>query len=117
VDKDFLTIEELSEYLGTKRSTLYRRVGRREIPFYRFGRLIRFKRADIEPWMEAFPNEAIDSDHGGGKLIRGAKRGGVDVGGIVKKNIEEVADLKYTPKYGKPDQIRSLRREVKDGTL
>ena len=53
----------------------------------------------------------------GGKLIRGLKGGGVDVGGMVKKNIEEEADLKYTPKYGKPDQIRSLRREVKNGTL
>lgn len=117
MDKDFLTIEELSEYLGIKRSTLYQRVGRREIPFYRFGRLIRFKRADIELWMEGFRNEAIDSDHVGGRLIRGIKGGGVDVGGVVKKNIEEVADLKYTPKYGKPDQIRSLRREVKNGTL
>jgi len=117
VDKDFLTIEELSEYLGIKRSTLYQRVGRREIPFYRFGRLIRFKKADIDLWMEAFRNEAIDLDHVGGNLIRGLKRRAVDVGGIAKKNIEEVADLKYTPQCGKPDQIRSLRREVKNGTL
>lgn len=85
MDKDFLTIDELSKYWGIKRSTLYQKVERREIPFYRFGRLIRFKRADIEMWTEGFRNEPVDSDHEAKRFIRGIDRDTVEIGRIVKK--------------------------------
>lgn len=117
MDKDFLTIDELSKYLGIKRSTLYQKVERREIPFYRFGRMIRFKRTDIELWIEGFRNEPTDSDHEAKRFIRGIDRGMVEIGRMVKKNIDEVVGLKYTPNYGKPDQSKGLRKEVKNGDL
>jgi len=46
----FLNIHELAIYLGIKPKTLYARV--QEIPHYKVGRLIRFKREDVDVWME-----------------------------------------------------------------
>ena len=39
MEKKFLNIDELSQYLGIKKSNLYSRVERKEIPFYRWGRM------------------------------------------------------------------------------
>ena len=37
MEKVFLNIDELSQYLGIKKSNLYAKVERQEIPFYRVG--------------------------------------------------------------------------------
>ena len=58
--KELLTIDEISEYLGIKKSTLYSKVERREIPFYKIGHLIRFRKAEIDAWMENFKAEPED---------------------------------------------------------
>ena len=50
--KEFLTIQDLSSHLDIKTSTLYLMVEERSIPHYRVGKLIRFKRAEIDAWME-----------------------------------------------------------------
>jgi excisionase family DNA binding protein len=47
---EYLTIDDLSAYLGIKPKTIYARV--KEIPHYKVGRLIRFKREDVDAWME-----------------------------------------------------------------
>ncbi len=39
--REFLAVEELSRYLGIKKSNLYSKVERKEIPHYRVGRLIK----------------------------------------------------------------------------
>jgi excisionase family DNA binding protein len=46
VEKEFLNIEEVSDYLGIKKSSLYSRVEKKEIPHYRVGRLVRFKKSE-----------------------------------------------------------------------
>ena len=50
--KEILNIDELSEYLSIKKSSLYSKVEMKEIPFYRIGRLLRFKKAEIDHWLE-----------------------------------------------------------------
>jgi excisionase family DNA binding protein len=52
MDKGFLTVNEVSEYLSVKPSTLYSMVKNGQLPHYRIGRLIRFKREDVDRWME-----------------------------------------------------------------
>ena len=47
---NYLTIHALSTYLGIKPKTLYARI--KEIPHYKVGRLIRFRKEDVDAWME-----------------------------------------------------------------
>ncbi len=50
---EYLKIEDISAYLNVKTKTLYAMVESGDIPHYRIGRLIRFKREDVDLWMEA----------------------------------------------------------------
>ena len=50
---EYLKIEDISAYLNIKTKTLYAMVESGDIPHYRIGRLIRFKREDVDSWMEA----------------------------------------------------------------
>ncbi len=51
--KKFLTIKELSEYLGIKPKTLYSWVSKRVLPHYRIEGLIRFKLKEIDQKMDS----------------------------------------------------------------
>jgi len=57
MDKEFLNIKEVSQYLGIKISTLYFYVENGDIPHYRIGRLIRFKKQEVDQWMEGNKKE------------------------------------------------------------
>ena len=46
--KEFLSINELSEYLGIKPKTLYSWVAKGVLPHYRIEGLIRFKKQEID---------------------------------------------------------------------
>jgi excisionase family DNA binding protein len=52
MESEFIKIEEMSDYLNIKVKTLYSLVSSGDIPHYRVGRLIRFKKEDIDIWME-----------------------------------------------------------------
>ena len=47
-----LTIDEASNLLAIKVSRLRTAVFRREIPFIKIGRLVRFKESDLMKWVE-----------------------------------------------------------------
>lgn len=49
--KKLLTIEEASEFLSIKVSRLRTAVFRREIPFIKIGRLVRFRETDLIQWI------------------------------------------------------------------
>lgn len=46
-----LNPEELASFLNVKVKTIYGLVHRREIPFLKVGRLLRFNRQHIETWL------------------------------------------------------------------
>ena len=50
IDSEFWDIEDLSNYLKVKIKTLYAMIS--DIPHYRVGRLIRFRKQEIDFWME-----------------------------------------------------------------
>ncbi len=55
-----MDVQTASEYLGIKKSTLYQMCMRRQIPVVKIGRLNRFKRADLDKFIEkstVSPNE------------------------------------------------------------
>jgi excisionase family DNA binding protein len=115
--KEFLTIAELSEYLSIKPSSLYSMAERREIPCFRFGRLIRFKREEIDMWIENHREKTIDPAEKGRKILGKVKDTRMDINALVKKTIEDVKDSGYNLPHGKPNRIKGLRKEVENGTL
>jgi excisionase family DNA binding protein len=115
--REFLTIDELSEYLNLKRSKLYSLVETGELPHYRIGRLIRFRRDDVDRWMEGHRKEEVDTNRKAKGILKVVNTPRTDIDGLIKKSIEEVKGLKYTPNHGRPDQIKGRRKEVSDGAL
>ena len=57
--KAFFTPEELAEFLAISRATVYRLVGKRQLPFHKIGGVLRFKKADIEEYLETGRVEPI----------------------------------------------------------
>ncbi|MEK7281196.1 MAG: helix-turn-helix domain-containing protein [Chloroflexota bacterium] len=49
---DLLTVEELADLLGVKVSWLYAQTSAKKIPFLKLGGRLRFRRADVERWIE-----------------------------------------------------------------
>lgn len=59
-----LTIEQISELLQIKKSTIYSLVNQKRIPFIKLsGKLLRFKSSEIEKWLDGFHSSADSKDH------------------------------------------------------
>jgi excisionase family DNA binding protein len=58
--RNLLNEKEAALFLGTSVGTLqvWRSTGRYEIPFVKVGRLVRYKRADLEAWIESRTHDA-----------------------------------------------------------
>jgi excisionase family DNA binding protein len=48
----FLNVEELTQYLRVKRSTIYDWVHKSSIPHYKLGRLVRFRESEVNEWLK-----------------------------------------------------------------
>jgi excisionase family DNA binding protein len=115
--KEFLTIDELSEYLNLKRSNLYSIVESGVLPHYRIGRLIRFKKQDIDTWMEDHRRDENSVDKKARDILKAINRPVTDINSMVKKSIAEVKGNLYTPSHRETGPIRGLRKEVEDGII
>ncbi|HBO84013.1 MAG: hypothetical protein A2073_03645 [Deltaproteobacteria bacterium GWC2_42_11] len=76
---EWLDIKGLSLYFNIKEKTLYYLVARGQIPHYRIGKIIRFKKCDIDFWIE-------------GKKAKS-----------MKKHLDKIIRSVYTTPEGKPD--------------
>jgi excisionase family DNA binding protein len=114
--KDFLTIDELSQYLNIKKSTLYTMVETGTITHYRVGKLIRFKKEDVDDWMEGNRKKRVPVRKRTAEIFRTIHRE-PDLDRILKKSIEEVKNLNYIPPQEKPGRVKGLRKEVEDGII
>ncbi len=54
------SVNEIAEYLGVKISTVYSWVHTRQIPYYKIGRLVKFKIEEVEQWIMEKRVEVID---------------------------------------------------------
>lgn len=50
MEKRYISPQELSEYLGFKKDTIYTWVWQRRIPYHKMGRYIRFDLKEIDVW-------------------------------------------------------------------
>lgn len=52
MERRFLGIRELSEYLGLTKGTVYVWVCQRRIPYLKIGKLLKFDIIEIESWLK-----------------------------------------------------------------
>lgn len=115
-----MTIQQAAEYLQIKSKTLYAWAESGEIPHYKIGRLIRFKKTDLDAWIEGHRKEQdeVEIERCARKALKTVRKGNVlNTDKLVKKIIDEVKGEKYTPRHGKSDQIKGLGKEVNDGII
>jgi excisionase family DNA binding protein len=63
VRERLMTVAEVAEYVSCSVSTVRRLAARGAIPHYRLGKMVRFRRSDVEGWLAlhregALPDEA-----------------------------------------------------------
>ncbi|HIP38623.1 MAG TPA: helix-turn-helix domain-containing protein [Desulfocapsa sulfexigens] len=47
----WLSVEEIGEYLGVKRDTVYRWITKKNMPASKVGRLWKFKKDEVDAWV------------------------------------------------------------------
>jgi excisionase family DNA binding protein len=123
-----LDIQDLSEYLNIKAKTLYSRI--KGIPHYKVGRLIRFRREDVDTWMQQHrvsnmevqdykeeQESATPATEPSLETIRARKtrkrRGPItEVDRMISRAIDQVKGEGYTASHGKSDQVKGSGKEV-----
>ncbi len=53
IEDRWLSVEEISKYLGVSNDTVYRWIGKQRMPAHRMGRLWKFKKNEIDEWVKA----------------------------------------------------------------
>jgi len=49
----WLSVDEMGEYLGVKRDTVYKWINEKGMPAHRMGRLWKFKKNEVDDWVKA----------------------------------------------------------------
>jgi len=58
-EKEILTVEEVCQFLGLKKGSVYNLTHRQEIPFYKKGQRIYFDRNEINEWVRSDRRKTI----------------------------------------------------------
>ena len=66
MDDRWLNVDEIAEYLGVSRDTVYSWIGARQMPAHKVGRLWKFKREEVDGWVRAGNAEGAPSREPGG---------------------------------------------------
>ena len=110
--QDFLTINDLSTLLNLKQSLLYSLAKAGKIPCYRFGKLIRFKRTDIEEWIKDQRQDPSVVNEKAKAILRSTNKGALEVDRIVKRAVDQNPRQGYHHNHGEPSQSKGRRKEV-----
>ena len=62
---EYLSVDELSDLTGLKKATIYAKRSRRELPAYKFGRELRFKRSEVDAWINTKQLTCLQDREGG----------------------------------------------------
>ena len=53
MDDRWLSVDEISEYLGVSKDTVYTWISAKGMPAHRVGRLWKFKRDEVDDWVKS----------------------------------------------------------------
>lgn len=70
VEDRWLSVEDLAEYLGVSRDTVYTWLSTKTLPGHKVGRLWKFKRAEIDDWVRAGTESTAPIAPSNGRLSR-----------------------------------------------
>ncbi len=62
MDDRWVSIKEISEYLGARRETIYKWIEEKNMPAHQIGRCWKFKISDVDQWIKS-GNSAPDPVH------------------------------------------------------
>ncbi len=113
----FWTVLDVASLLSVRPSTVYQWASLGEIPHYRLGRIVRFKRKDLEAWVENFRKEKIDIERKTRVIFGTIGRKDKDIDRIIKKSIAEVKGNRYTSSPEKPGEDKGLGKEAEYGLI
>lgn len=115
--QEYLSIDNVSDYLNIKKKTIYAMTASMDIPYYRIGRLIRFKKDEIDAWMETRKVVKVDSDQKAKNILRSTKKSSINIQKFVRKTIDEIKADDYISKHGKSDRIEAQEKEINHGSI
>ena len=58
----WLSVEEVAQYLGINKGTLYKWVTRKDIPAHKIGRLWKFKKDEVDDWVVSGKTSSRNSE-------------------------------------------------------
>jgi excisionase family DNA binding protein len=53
MDDRWLSVDEIAQYLGIKRDTVYKWIDEKRMPAHKVGRLWKFRRSEVDDWVRA----------------------------------------------------------------
>lgn len=53
LENRWLSVDEIAEYLGIRRDTVYKWIDRKDMPAHKVGRLWKFKAEEIDEWVRS----------------------------------------------------------------
>lgn len=116
IDNGFWNIADLSAYLKIKIKTLYAMIS--DIPHYRVGKLIRFKKDEIDSWMQNKKEKTFGEIN---KVIasksKPLNRGNMPIDKLIRKAIDQNKQEVYNPAHGKSGRIEGLIKENNNGSI
>jgi len=101
--REYLTIQQVADYLSIKTSSLYSKIA--EIPHYRIGRLLRFRKGEIDAWIETKREDVPEIK------TRSRKKDVPDVGKIVRRAIDAAKGTGYNSSGKSDHSIKGLGKE------
>ena len=121
MEKLLFDIEQISNYLSIKEKTIYKKVESGEIPHYKIGRLLRFKKEEIDKWLEAC-KQANKLEAGQQKIKKNRRKSSKLINNhfdkITANIIDEETSKYYHTDNGKSDLIEGLAEmEAANGNL
>jgi len=111
IDSIFWDIEDLSHYLNVKVKTIYSMVP--DIPHYRIGKLIRFKKVEIDSWLES--KREKDQENMQKRKPRESANNQIEL--LIRKTIDQAKQEDYNSHHGKSDRIKTQKKEMNYGSI
>jgi excisionase family DNA binding protein len=53
IEDRWLSVDEIAAYLGIKRDTVYKWIGKKQMPAHRMGRLWKFRKDEVDEWVKS----------------------------------------------------------------